>query len=60
VGFRPGLDLLLQKYFVPAESYGVSSGLWLTLDASASPAQTLVLVGHKQNAVASLSAYVLL
>jgi hypothetical protein len=60
VGFRPGLDLLLKKYLFPAESQTMSSGLWSTLDASASPAETLVMVGHKQNTVALLSVCVLL
>lgn len=46
MGFRPGLDLLLKEYFFPAKSHTLSSGLWLAVDASASPTETLVVVDH--------------
>jgi hypothetical protein len=51
----------LQAWSGPtAESHAVSSGLWLILDVSGSPAKTLVMVGHNHSNVAWLSAYFLL
>jgi hypothetical protein len=61
-GWAPGLvwNCCSREDLVPAENHARLSGLWLNLDASASPAQTLSFVGDKQNTLVLSSSYDLL